>query len=111
MGEAAGLGEFIQGLFQGRIGGGLIEIPLMIGEVRDKIVPFLVLDRPETGKLIQTVFHFLTEFLVLFGAASETNDGVVLGQDAFVLQAKEGRDELAAGEVATRTENHHNKGR
>jgi len=111
LGQAAGFGEVIENLFEGSVGGGIVKISLMIGQARDELFPLAAFHRTKTGKFVDPLLHFLAELLVLFGAAGKTDDRVVLGQDALVLQAKKGGDEFPAGEIPAGAENHHDKGR
>lgn len=71
LGEAAVLGEVVQGLFERRVGCGIVKIPLMVGETRGELVPLVAGNRAETGEFLETLLHFLTEFIVLFGAPGE----------------------------------------
>lgn len=83
----------------------------MVGQFWGEVFPISRVDGAKAGKLINSRFHFLAEFVVAFRAAGKSDDGVVGGKGTFVLEAEKGRDELASGEIAAGAEDDHNERR
>ena len=81
----------------------------MIGKFGDEVFPVLGRNGAQTGKLIQTFLHFLPEFVIRLGTSSKADDRVIGGESAFVLQAEDGGDEFAGGEVSAGTKDDHDE--
>jgi len=81
----------------------------MVGKLGGEVCPVLGRDGAQTGKLIQTFLHFLSEFVIRLRTSGKADDRVVGGESAFVLQAEDGGDEFAGGEVSAGAEDDHHK--
>ena len=81
----------------------------MVGKFWGEVCPVLGGDGAQTGKLIQTFLHFLPEFFIRLGTSSKADNRVIGGESAFMLQAEDGGDEFAGGEVSAGTKDDHDE--
>ena len=81
----------------------------MVRKFGGEVCPVLGRDGAQTGKLIQTFLHFLPEFVIRLGTSGKADDRVIGGESAFVLQAEDGGDEFAGGEVSAGTKDDHDE--
>lgn len=109
LGEATGFGQLFERFFEFQVGFGVVEISRMVRKFGGEVFPVLSRDGAQTGKLIQAFLHFFAEFVICFGASGKADDRVVGGESAFVLQAEEGGNEFAVGEISAGAEDHHHK--
>ena len=85
LGKAASFSEVGKDLFEGGVGGGVVEVPCVVGQFWGKVCPIGCIDGAKAGKLIDACFHFLAEFVVAFRATGKSDNGVVCGESSFVL--------------------------
>ena len=85
LGKAASFSEVGKDLFEGGVGGGVVEVACVVGQFWGEVLPIGCIDGAKAGKLIDACFHFLAEFVVAFRATGKSDNGVVCGESAFVL--------------------------
>ena len=85
MGKAASFSEVGKDLFEGGVGGGVVEVACVVGQFWGEVLPIGCIDGAKAGKLIDACFHFLAEFVVAFRATGKSDNRVIRGESAFVL--------------------------
>src|SRR5579863_1508078 len=92
------------------VSGGILEIPLNVIDAIEKPLPKFRIDR----MVLEFRDLFAEERAERVGVhlvESETDDGELLREEAFLREVDESRDEFTLGEVAAGAENHHHAGR
>ena len=85
LGKAASFSEVGKDLFEGGVGGGVVEVACVVGQFWGEVFPIGCIDGAKAGKLIDACFHFLAEFVVAFRATGKSDNRVVCGEGSFML--------------------------
>ena len=98
-----------EGLFELVVSGGIVEVSADITDAADEPFPQIVVDGAG-GKLLEVFGDLLARIVVAHRIAADADDGKFARQQLLAGEVVERGNQLAAGQVAGKAEDHHDAG-